>query len=47
MTKDNSKPNCYVPNNDPYPLGIGNGSEKCRDCCFYEDMNQEGAWPCL
>jgi hypothetical protein len=38
------KPVCYKPNNDPYPLCVGNGSEECEKCCIYENMDEE-AYP--
>jgi len=31
-------PACYRANDDPYPLCIGCGNSRCRDCCLYEDM---------
>lgn len=30
-------PDCFVSNNDPYPLCKGCGEEKCKNCCIYED----------
>jgi hypothetical protein len=33
------EPDCYKPNNDPYPLCIG-GYEHCKHCCLYEDMEE-------
>lgn len=34
------KPVCYTPNNDTYPLCKGNGEQKCKHCCLYEDMEE-------
>jgi hypothetical protein len=33
-------PDCFKPNNDPYPLCIGskNNIEICKYCCLYENM---------
>jgi hypothetical protein len=38
--KNSEKPECYTPNNDPYPLCKGNNNSlhNCEDCCLYEDM---------
>ena len=36
-TKEYKEPKCYKSNNEPYPLCVGNGSEKCHDCCIYEN----------
>lgn len=36
----NKKRDCYVPNDSPYPLCIGNGSSACKKCCLYEDMDE-------
>ena len=35
------KPICYKPNDDPYPLCVGNSSAECKDCNLYEDMCEE------
>jgi hypothetical protein len=35
------RPKCYTPNNDPYPLCKGNGSEDCQFCCLYEGMPED------
>jgi hypothetical protein len=32
-----NKPECYTPNNDPYPLCNGINIEKCKWCCLYEN----------
>lgn len=42
MIKD---PVCYCPNNDPYPLCVGNEDvlyfkERCIHCCLYENMDE-------
>lgn len=37
---NHNNPECYVPNDDPYPLCVGNGSEKCHECCIYEDYEK-------
>lgn len=31
---------CFISNEEPYPLCKGNGTEKCHDCCLYEDYEQ-------
>jgi len=35
-------PECYVPNNNPYPLCKGNTDmhETCKCCCVYQDMEE-------
>lgn len=31
-------PECFKPDeNNPYPLCVGNGEEKCEQCCLYID----------
>lgn len=30
------RPVCYRPNDNPYPLCKGDGSEECQYCCLYE-----------
>ena len=35
--EDEKEPDCYISNNEPYPLCKGNGEIKCRDCCWFED----------
>ena len=37
-------PDCYTPNDSPYPLCKGNGSEKCEVCCWYENMKDDGGY---
>jgi hypothetical protein len=32
---------CFKPNNDPYPLCVGNGKEECKTCCLYENMIED------
>ena len=33
------KPDCYKPETDnPYPLCVGNGTKKCRECCLWVDL---------
>lgn len=32
------EPHCYNPNNNPYPLCKGDGSEECQYCCLYENF---------
>lgn len=32
------RPSCYTPNDNPYPLCVGNGSEECKYCCIYGNM---------
>ena len=34
---DEKEPDCYISNEEPYPLCKGNGEIKCRDCCLFED----------
>jgi hypothetical protein len=36
-------PECYTPNDDPYPLCKGNADQlhECRECCLYEDMDEK------
>lgn len=34
------EPECYKPNDNPYPLCVGNGSEECGKCCIYENMEE-------
>lgn len=43
MTKKKKidKPDCWNPNNDPYPLCKGNAEHECRECCLYEDMDEK------
>lgn len=36
--EEKRRPKCYRPNNNPYPLCVGNGSPDCQYCCLYEDM---------
>ena len=42
------KPVCYRPNNDPYPLCLGDenpawfAENDCVRCCLYENMIEEG-----
>ena len=33
-----NKPNCFTPNNDPYPLCGGANNKLCIHCCLYEDF---------
>ena len=34
------KPSCYNPESDnPYPLCVGNGSDACKSCCLYVDLD--------
>jgi len=34
------KPSCYNPETDnPYPLCVGNGSDACKSCCLYVDLD--------
>ena len=33
----NKDPECYNSNEEPYPLCKGNGSDRCKDCCIYEN----------
>ena len=41
--ENNAHPECYTPEADnPYPLCIGNGQEKCNACCLYVHMKGEG-----
>ena len=36
------KPDCYTPEtNNPYPLCVGNGTEKCRECCLWTDLQPD------
>ena len=36
------KPDCYTPETDnPYPLCVGNDTEKCRDCCLWADLQPD------
>ena len=36
------KPDCYTPETDnPYPLCIGNNTEKCRECCLWADLQPD------
>lgn len=32
------RPVCYRPNDNPYPLCKGDGSEECQYCCLYENF---------
>lgn len=36
------KPDCWNPNNDPYPLCKGKGEQCCETCNLYEDMKGDG-----
>lgn len=31
---------CFISNEEPYPLCKGNGKEKCHDCCYYENYEE-------
>lgn len=36
------KPDCYTPETEnPYPLCVGNGTEKCRECCLWTDLQPD------
>lgn len=36
------KPDCYTPEADkPYPLCVGNGTEKCRECCLWAELEPD------
>ena len=36
------KPDCYTPETDnPYPLCVGNDTEKCRECCLWADLQPD------
>lgn len=36
------KPDCYTPETDnPYPLCVGNNTEKCRECCLWVDLQPD------
>ena len=36
------KPDCYRPQTDnPYPLCVGNDTEKCRECCLWADLQPD------
>lgn len=40
--EENARPECYTPERDnPYPLCIGNGSEKCKKCCLWTDLQPD------
>jgi hypothetical protein len=34
------RPECYKPNENPYPLCVGNGSPDCDTCGLYENMKE-------
>lgn len=35
-------PDCYTPETDnPYPLCVGNNTEKCRECCLWADLQPD------
>lgn len=34
-------PDCYKPNDNPYPLCVGKSYEECKDCCIYEHMDEK------
>lgn len=36
----NTEEDCFISNEDPYPLCSGCGQEKCHDCCLYEDYEE-------
>ncbi|MFA7216274.1 MAG: hypothetical protein WC187_09650 [Bacillota bacterium] len=38
------KPDCWNPNNDPYPLCKGKGEQCCETCNLYEDMKGDGGY---
>lgn len=43
IDKDNERPlyaDCFVSNEEPYPLCKGIGKEKCHNCCIYEDYEK-------
>lgn len=42
--EEDLKPNCFKPNNDAYPLCIGDGGAACQNCDLYEDMKNEGGY---
>lgn len=35
--EDEKEPECYISNNEPYPLCKGNKENKCHHCCLFED----------
>ena len=36
--KEGKEPRCFTPEeNNPYPLCVGRGLEKCENCCLYAD----------
>lgn len=36
---------CFTPEeNNPYPLCTGNGQERCKRCCLYAEMENEGGY---
>lgn len=38
MEKEYKEPECFTPEeNNPYPLCVGNGNERCKECCLYID----------
>lgn len=37
---EHKEPDCYISNNEPYPLCKGKGEIKCRDCCLFEDYTE-------
>ena len=37
LTHSTHDPECYRSNKEPYPLCVGNGSQKCKSCNIYED----------
>lgn len=40
IEEDEKEPDCYISNNDPYPLCKGDGEIKCRNCCWFEDYTE-------
>jgi len=37
---EKSQPDCFISNEEPYPLCKGRGEKKCHNCCIYEDYEK-------
>lgn len=37
---ENNRPDCFISNENPYPLCKGRGEDKCHNCCIYEDYEE-------
>lgn len=40
IMEENKQPECFILNEDPYPLCKGGKDENCNNCCLYEDYEE-------